>query len=64
MPAGQMHTTVGSPINALTNNELIDDLRTLSTVLLHEFMHIFGGPNSMSASSVSPLNARGVHFGI
>jgi hypothetical protein len=48
--------TIGSPVTAVPDGRPIDSLRTLSNFLLHEFIHAFGGPNSMSTNLVSPLN--------
>jgi hypothetical protein len=56
-PAFQKPTTIGGPVGAVLETTTLDSQRTLSNILLHEFIHLFGGPNSMSASSVPPLNA-------
>lgn len=39
---------VGSIIPTFANGVILEDEMTLSVILLHEFVHVFGGPNSTS----------------
>lgn len=39
--------TIGNARHTPQNAKLLDELRPLSNVLVHELIHVFGGPNSM-----------------